>query len=619
MRIWIAHQNLVEKCAPIAEYYSMTQIETAPPPPEPGTHPSPAAAPSAASLEEIQQGWHELTSRVGQLEAERNLLEQENKALKFLLERVIDHRQKSHSELVLLLTGLVSKLQINDIGVIVSRLVEHNTNVSQYLAALVKGTVDVAMPQPALLKTLEQTKRDLNNALKPLVDELIQSGSSFEPELLQLLLNDTDQFYSQRMVRANRCFIKGQVARERVVKDFGPEALVFFNDMTTDPKLNPSPKPEEIVLNFKNDFEALFQQHSAAGLAEKWKGLPALYQSIQRSKTATETARTLRNTFQKISFIIELLHFYENQNTEPPDVTFAQRLPVLAEQLVVTGPQDPLDEKLIAQAESLLAFIINPDHRYMVVNNIGKSGGSGRSLRYVLRLRSDRAPSPEELVEFVKHLIPPAPQKRPTPESIAGVLQLVNADMQLLVVNAIMSCDRLRMDEAEALGRAVGNILGLKGLELIKAPQNIPPEVERQLAWDKIKDLITRRNDPTIIAAAIRERLHAKYDADEIRQSWLTLIEADAISLIRIFCALPYLADGRTDSIARTVMETYVTRLMHEKYATTYNKITNSLRNMFRAKPDSPTLLNFTALVRWVDPQAANKLSADVGMAVPAQ
>ena len=83
----------------------MTQIETAPPLPEPGVRPSLAVVPSAASVEEIQQGWHELTSRVGQLEAERNLLEQENKALRFLLERVIDHRQKSHSELVLLLTG----------------------------------------------------------------------------------------------------------------------------------------------------------------------------------------------------------------------------------------------------------------------------------------------------------------------------------------------------------------------------------------------------------------------------------------------------------------------------------------------------------------------------------
>jgi hypothetical protein len=61
-------------------------------------------------------------------------------------------------------------------------------------------------------------------------------------------------------------------------------------------------------------------------------------------------------------------------------------------------------------------------------------------------------------------------------------------------------------------------------------------------------------------------------------------------------------------------METYVTRLTHEKYTAVYNKIVNSLRNMFRAKPDSPTLLNFTALVRWVDPAAADKLCADIGM-----
>jgi hypothetical protein len=39
---------------------------------------------------------------------------------------------------------------------------------------------------------------------------------------------------------------------------------------------------------------------------------------------------------------------------------------------------------------------------------------------------------------------------------------------------------------------------------------------------------------------------------------------------------------------------------------------------MYRAKPDAPTLVNFLALVRWVDPEAANRLSAQVGMAVAA-
>src|SRR5438477_9834750 len=100
------------------------------------------AATTAASMDEVQQGWHELASRVGQLEAEKVALEQENKSLRFLMERVIDHRQKSHNELVLIITNLVSKMPIKDIGAIVARLVEHNTSVSQYLTALFKGKAD---------------------------------------------------------------------------------------------------------------------------------------------------------------------------------------------------------------------------------------------------------------------------------------------------------------------------------------------------------------------------------------------------------------------------------------------------------------------------------------------
>ena len=81
------------------------------------------AVPTPASLEEIQKDWPELKLRVGQLEAEKQALEQENKSLRFLLERAIDHRQKSHNELVLILTNLVSKLPLNDLGAIVARLV----------------------------------------------------------------------------------------------------------------------------------------------------------------------------------------------------------------------------------------------------------------------------------------------------------------------------------------------------------------------------------------------------------------------------------------------------------------------------------------------------------------
>jgi len=138
-------KKLVERRLGMEQDWLMTQKEI-----EPAT---------VASVEEIQQGWQELQTRVGQLEAERSALEHENKALRFLLERIIEHRQKSHGELVLLLTGLVSKLPINDVGVIVSKLVEHNAHVSEVCTALVKGKAEASLPHRRFLKALNQTKQ----------------------------------------------------------------------------------------------------------------------------------------------------------------------------------------------------------------------------------------------------------------------------------------------------------------------------------------------------------------------------------------------------------------------------------------------------------------------------
>lgn len=568
-----------------------------------------------ASMEEIQQGWHELTTRVGQLEAENHALEHENKTLRTLLERVVEHRQKSHGELVLLLTALISKLPINDVGVIVSKLVEHNTHVSQVLAALVKGTSEANLPQPTVLKALDQIKREIVAAVKPALEELIRLDTPLESEMLQSLIAHPELFFSPRVARANRCFAKGQVPRERIVKEFGAEALIFFNDATTDSKLNPRPKPEEIALAFKQDFETLFGQNTALP-PEKRQALSALHQRIQKSKAPIEQARSQKKAFLKVSFLLELLHFYENQNTEAPDVVFAQRLPAVTEQLVITGLADRLDEKLIAEAEGLMAFVLNPDHRQMIVNNVGKGGGTAKTLRYVLNLRADKVPDLEQVIEdFVKHLLPRKQQEAPPTEALTGVLRLVKPEAQRMMVLAIMESDRLRQDQSQALGKALGEQLGLKGIESPRrALENIPVEMERQMAWDKIKALVIERAEPSAIAVAIRDRLHLKYDADDIKQSWITLIEADPISLIRVFCHLPYLPDGSTDPVARAVMETYVSRLTHEKYAAAYHKVVNSLKNMHRANPESPTLQTFMALVRWVDPPAANKISLDIGM-----
>lgn len=207
------------------------------------------------SLEEVQREWTDLKTRVGQLEGERALLERENKTLRLLLERVVEHRQRSHGELILLLTGLVSKLPINDVGVVVAKLVEHNANVAEVCAALSKGSVESGLPQPTVLKNLEHAKQDLVAAIKPAVEELIQSDPALELEMLRGLIAKPESFFSPPVVRACRCFVKGQVPRERILREFGAAALPFFTDLTTDPKLNPKPKQEEIVLAFKPDFE----------------------------------------------------------------------------------------------------------------------------------------------------------------------------------------------------------------------------------------------------------------------------------------------------------------------------------------------------------------------------
>jgi hypothetical protein len=564
-------------------------------------------------VEEIQKGWNDLTLRVKQLETEGGALELENKSLRSLLERVVEHRQKSHSELVTLLTSLVAKLPINDIGVVVSRLVEHNAHVTEVSASLAKGRIEEGHLQPAILKLLEKTKRDLTAAVKPAVEELIKLDAPFEAGLLESLIAKPDNFFSPAMVRANRGFVKGQLPRERVVKEFGTEALVLFKDVTTDVKFNPRPKPDEIMLVFQSDFEATLQQNPNL-IAAKRADLLALHQKIRKSKEVTDISRAQKSAFLRLSFVIELLYYYENQSTESPDVIFAQRLPPLIEQLVVTGERDTLDEKLVQQAEGLLAFIIANDYRNSVINNIGKAGGLSRTLRFTLTFRAEKLSDIDPVViDCVRHLIPS--DKVPGPEAIAVVLRLFNPHMQQSVLRAILSTDRLRREDAETLGKAVAKELGLDDIVTrISEKSTLSPEREQKMAWDNVKDLIATRATPAEVVAAIRKRLTAKYDTDEVKLAWLTLTESDPLVFIRVICLLPYLPDGSTDPMARAILEAFVIRLTHEKYAATYVKILNALKNLHKVKADSPTLLNFLALVKWVDAASADKLTKDIGM-----
>jgi hypothetical protein len=295
-------------------------------------------------------------------------------------------------------------------------------------------------------------------------------------------------------------------------------------------------------------------------------------------------------------------------------VVFAQRLPPLIEQLVITGEGGTLDEKLIVAAESLLALIISVDHRKAVINNIGKPGGLPRTLRYTLAFRLEKLSDNDPLTaECVKHLIPQG--KAPDPAALAGVLRLFNPHMQQAVIRAIAVTDRLRKEDAEKLGKAVAQELGLKEvLNRLAEKSTLSPERERQLAWDSIKDMIGSRAAPNEVIAAIRKRLHGKYESDEVKACWLVLTEADPMVFVRVFCLFPYLPDGQADPLGRPILETFVTRLTHEKYAVTYAKTVHALKNLFKVKADSPALVNFLALVKWVDANAADKIAKDIGM-----
>ena len=568
----------------------------------------PNGAVPVPSLEQIQRDWPEVLLRLQQSETECRALEQENKSLRSLVEKVVEHRKKSHGELVNLITTLVTKLPINDVGVIVSRLVEHSAAVNEVCTAIIQGKNEENLLQPAILKALDKTKRDLAAAIKPLVEELIRLEAALDPGMLLDLIEKPESFFSPANIRASRGYVKGQVPREQILREFGEEALLFFKDLTTDPKHNPRPRPEEIMLGFKSDFEELLRQNPAA-VAVKRADLLALYRRVRQSRES----RPQKMAFLKLSFVLELLHYYENQSTESPDVIFAQRLPPLVEQLVVTGENDSLDEQLIQQAEELLAFIINADYRQAVVNNFGKVGGASRTLRFVLTFRSAIFTEHDATTgEFVRHLI--AGQKQPAPGPMVAVLRLLNAEAQKVVVRALLNSDRLRREDVEPLARELIKQLGLPELPIHKSEAGLSDKTAMG-PWDIIKELIAQRASPQEITDAVRKQLHAKYDADEVRQSWLVLSESDPMSFVRVFCLLPYLPDGQTDPVARAVLETYASRLTHEKYLTTYAGVIGALRKLHKVKADSPALVNFIALVRWVDPGSADRIAQDVGMA----
>ena len=61
------------------------------------------------------------------------------------------------------------------------------------------------------------------------VEELLKLEPPFEAGMLESLVAKPENFYSPAVVRANRGFIKGQIPRERIVKEFGEAAFTVLS------------------------------------------------------------------------------------------------------------------------------------------------------------------------------------------------------------------------------------------------------------------------------------------------------------------------------------------------------------------------------------------------------
>ena len=213
-------------------------------------------------------------------------------------------------------------------------------------------------------------------------------------------------------------------------------------------------------------------------------------------------------------------------------------------------------------------------------------------------------------LDFLKHLL--SQDKTLHARTFSVPLKLLNKDGQKAVLRCLVNSGRVRREEAEPIAKTAMKELGLDETEVF-------PKIEGSTGvsgggWDNVKLLIASRAAPNDITVAIRNRLHQKYDSDEVKQGWLVLAESDPMTLVRVFSLLPYLPDGQTDPIARPVLESFSNRLTHEKYTPTYNKVIGALKNMFKVKADSPALVNFVSIVKWVDPVSAEKIARDIGM-----
>ncbi len=219
----------LERTRGIGEYIFMAQTEN-----DPGPVPS---------VEEIQKAWRELTLKVGQLDAELTAAQQDNKVLRSLMERMIEHRQRSHSELIT--HSHRPRRQIAP-----QRPRRHRLAAGRAQRAGRRGfrqpcqgenrgrSAAARHPEGAG----ENQARPRHRLEGPPPGNWRGSTRHSRPASSSRSSSSRTPFSRPPSSAPPAVTSRATSPRERVVKEFGEEALVFFKDLTTDVEIQSAPQ-----------------------------------------------------------------------------------------------------------------------------------------------------------------------------------------------------------------------------------------------------------------------------------------------------------------------------------------------------------------------------------------
>jgi len=213
------------------------------------------------------------------------------------------------------------------------------------------------MPQPTVLKNRTNQTRFSLPPSSLAVEELIRLETPLEKRDLQSLVEQPDAFFFRRESSAPTMLRQRANPPRRVGAGIWRQALVFFNDMSTDAKAEPNPSRGDRLI-----FKMISRRCSnkiprSCPITRATDGVVSACQQskAQPSMPARKSSRSPDSPSSSNCSIS-----YQNQSTEAPTCCLRNGCPRWSSNWFLGSGQDTLDEKLIGEAERAAGFCREP-------------------------------------------------------------------------------------------------------------------------------------------------------------------------------------------------------------------------------------------------------------------